>query len=131
MLCSSLDTAYRQLLTSFEEIAQAHITFADNLTNEVANELKVLEKRKEDTKKIVRTRAPGLLLQILLHPLLLNSKWDTTRSSLLSETRYMGSDRRYAICQCTWLGTDLFLKARQKVGVVLKRYVESHLTGIG
>ena len=130
MLCSSLDTAYRQLLTSFEEIAQAHITFADNLTNEVANELKVLEKRKEDTKKIVRTRAPGLL-QISLHPLLLNSKWDTTRSSLLSETRYMGSDRRYAIRQCSWLGTDLFLKARQKVSAVLKRYVESNLTGIG
>ena len=56
VLCSSLDTAYRQLLTSFEEIAQAHITFADNLINEVANELKVLEKRKEDTKKIVRAR---------------------------------------------------------------------------
>jgi hypothetical protein len=54
-----MDTAYRRLLTSFEEIAQAHITFADNLINEVANELKVLEKRKEDTKKIVRTRAMG------------------------------------------------------------------------
>lgn len=57
-LCSTLDTAYRQVLTSFEETAQAHITFADNLINEVANELKTLEKRKEDTKKIVRTRAP-------------------------------------------------------------------------
>jgi len=61
VLYSTLDTAYRQLLTSFEETAQAHITFADNLINEVANELKALEKRKEDTKKIVRTRAPRFL----------------------------------------------------------------------
>jgi len=61
VLCSTLDTAYRQVLTSLEETAQAHITFADNLINEVANELKAVEKRKEDTKKVVRTFPPRFL----------------------------------------------------------------------
>ncbi|PVG02179.1 hypothetical protein CPB86DRAFT_751530 [Serendipita vermifera] len=48
---STLDVAYTQFLTSWEESAGLHATYAAELGNAVAEDLRRLEKRKEETKR--------------------------------------------------------------------------------
>jgi hypothetical protein len=45
---STVDKAYTQLLTSFEQIAQDHHNLAASLTSKIAEELKGLEQRNEE-----------------------------------------------------------------------------------
>jgi hypothetical protein len=48
---STLDVAYTQFLASWEESAGLHSTYAAELGNAVAEDLRRLEKRKEETKR--------------------------------------------------------------------------------
>ena len=50
---STLNGAYTVFLTSWEESANLHATFASELGNAVAEDLRRLEKRKEETKRLV------------------------------------------------------------------------------
>lgn len=49
---STLDGAYTVLLASWEESASLHATFASELGNAVAEDLRRLERRKEETKRL-------------------------------------------------------------------------------
>ncbi|KIM26021.1 hypothetical protein M408DRAFT_330805 [Serendipita vermifera MAFF 305830] len=48
---STLDAAYTQLLTGWEESASLHSTYSQELANGIAEELRKLEKKKEETKR--------------------------------------------------------------------------------
>jgi hypothetical protein len=50
---STLDAAYTQFLTSWEESAALHSTYSGELGLGIAEELRKLEKKKEETKKMV------------------------------------------------------------------------------
>jgi len=50
---STLDAAYTQLLTGWEESATFHSSYSQELGNGIAEELRKLEKKKEETNRIV------------------------------------------------------------------------------
>jgi len=50
---NTLDAAYTRLLASWEESATLHSTYSNELDNGIVEELRRLEKRKEETKRIV------------------------------------------------------------------------------
>lgn len=50
---STLDVAYTQLLAGWEESASLHSIYSQELANGIAEELRKLEKKKEETKRIV------------------------------------------------------------------------------
>jgi formin-binding protein 1 len=50
---NTLDAAYTQFLTSWEESAILHSTYSQELGNGIVEELRKLEKKKEETNRIV------------------------------------------------------------------------------
>ena len=50
---NTFDAAYTQLLTGWEESATLHSTYSQELANGIAEELRKLEKKKEETNRIV------------------------------------------------------------------------------
>ena len=52
-MCSSLQNALAFLTDSFDRAAQEHMSFSEVLSIQVAEELKTVERKKEDSRKKV------------------------------------------------------------------------------